>query len=52
MELTELPATYVEGFHDLESVKKMRYKRLGRTELYLSELSLGGGAFGGAALYG
>jgi hypothetical protein len=33
----ELPPTYVEGFHDLESVKKMRYHTLGRTGMKVCE---------------
>ncbi|XP_046396572.1 L-galactose dehydrogenase-like [Ischnura elegans] len=42
-----LPPTYVEGFHDLEAVKAMRYSSLGSTGLLVSHLSLGGGALGG-----
>lgn len=41
-----LPPTYVEGFHDLEAVKVMKYKRLGRTDLLVSKLSFGGGPLG------
>ena len=36
-----LPATYVEGFHDLEAVKKMNYQPLGRTGMDVSKLSFG-----------
>ena len=36
-----LPATYVEGFHDLEAVKKMKYQQLGRTGMDVSKLSFG-----------
>ena len=36
-----LPATYVEGFHDLEAVKKMKYQPLGRTGMDVSKLSFG-----------
>ncbi|XP_012271118.1 L-galactose dehydrogenase [Orussus abietinus] len=41
-----LPPTYVEGFHDLESVKAMKYELLGETNLWISKLSLGGAPFG------
>lgn len=41
-----LPPTYVEGFHDLEAVKKMEYRSLGKTGMIVSKLSLGGGPFG------
>lgn len=44
------PPFYVAGFHDMESVKRMTYKRLGDTNILISKLSLGGGPFGG--LYG
>ncbi|XP_046812955.1 L-galactose dehydrogenase-like isoform X1 [Vespa crabro] len=39
-----LPPTYVEGFHDLESVKLMEYKKL--NNLLVSKLSFGGGPLG------
>ncbi|XP_037795324.1 L-galactose dehydrogenase-like [Penaeus monodon] len=42
--------TFVEGFHDPESVKKMTYHPLGNTGMQVSRLSLGGGPIGG--LYG
>lgn len=42
-----LPATYVEGFHDPEVVKKMIYRPLGGdTGLQVSILSLGGSSLG------
>ncbi|KAL2740807.1 L-galactose dehydrogenase-like [Vespula squamosa] len=41
-----LPPTYVEGFHDLEAVKLMEYKKLGKTDLLVSKLSFGGGPLG------
>ncbi|KAG9434982.1 L-galactose dehydrogenase isoform X1 [Apis mellifera carnica] len=41
-----LPATYVEGFHDLEAVKTMEYRELGKTGLMVSKLSFGGGPLG------
>ena len=41
-----LPPTYVEGFHDLEAVKAMEYRPLGKTGLLISKLSFGGGPLG------
>lgn len=41
-----LPATYIEGFHDLEKVKKVSYVDFGKTGLKVSKLGFGGGAFG------
>lgn len=41
-----LPATFVEGFHDLEKVKKIKYVDFGKTGLKVSNLAFGGGAFG------
>jgi len=42
-----LPSTYVEGFHDLEAVKKMPYRPLGgNTGVDVSILSLGASSLG------
>ncbi|XP_014612484.1 PREDICTED: L-galactose dehydrogenase-like [Polistes canadensis] len=41
-----LPPTYVEGFHDLETIKAMKYDKLGNTNLYISKLSFGSGPLG------
>ena len=41
LRMRALPATYVEGFHDLEAVKKMKYQPLGRTGMDVSKLSFG-----------
>ncbi|CAH3024773.1 unnamed protein product [Porites evermanni] len=41
-----LPPTYVEGFHDLEAVKKMKYQPLGRTGMDVSKLSFGASSLG------
>jgi len=41
-----LPSTFVEGFHNLEKVKKMKYVDFGKTSLKVSTLGFGGGAFG------
>lgn len=45
MDSSPLPPTYVEGFHNKENVLKMKYNRLGNTDLYVSLLSFGAGAF-------
>ena len=41
LRMRALPATYVEGFHNLEAVKKMNYQPLGRTGMDVSKLSFG-----------
>ncbi|XP_031640807.1 L-galactose dehydrogenase-like [Contarinia nasturtii] len=41
--MSGLPPTFVKGFHDEASVRKMTYNRLGKTGLLLSQLSIGGG---------
>ena len=41
-----LPPTYVPGFHDDSAVREMRYSRLGRTDMVLSNFGLGGTPFG------
>ncbi|KAL7730987.1 hypothetical protein ACLKA6_014214 [Drosophila palustris] len=40
----KLPATYVKGFHNEEHVKRMEYRKFGKTGLELSKISFGGGA--------
>lgn len=42
--MTDLPATFVEGFHDEKAVREMKYHKFGRTGLLISALSLGGAA--------
>ncbi|XP_043276008.1 L-galactose dehydrogenase-like [Venturia canescens] len=44
--MKSLPPTYVEGFHDLEAVKAMEYRPLGKTGMLVSKLSFGGGPLG------
>ncbi|XP_014488989.1 PREDICTED: L-galactose dehydrogenase-like [Dinoponera quadriceps] len=44
--MNSLPSTYVEGFHDLEAVRTMEYKKLGKTGLMVSKLSFGSGPLG------
>jgi aryl-alcohol dehydrogenase-like predicted oxidoreductase len=41
------PATYVEGFHDEDAVRKMEYRILGKTGRNVSVLALGASALGG-----
>lgn len=48
--MANLPATFVKGFHDEEAVRKMVYNKLGKTNLMVSKLSLGGGTL--APYYG
>lgn len=48
--MSDLPATFVKGFHDEEAVRKMVYNKLGRTNLMVSKLSIGGGTL--APFYG
>lgn len=48
--MTDLPATFVKGFHDAAAVRKMKYNVLGRTGLMISKLSIGGGTL--APYYG
>jgi len=47
-EQATLPATYVEGFHDLESVKKLPYRPLGQTGMKVAIVGLGSSALGGS----
>nr|ACO15497.1 D-arabinose 1-dehydrogenase [Caligus clemensi] len=39
-------STFLEGFHDLESVESMTYSRLGKTEMIVSEFGYGAAALG------
>ncbi|GAB0094831.1 L-galactose dehydrogenase [Sergentomyia squamirostris] len=41
--MSSLPATFVQGFHDEASVRKMEYVPLGHTGLQVSNISLGTG---------
>lgn len=41
--MAQLPATFVKGFHDEESVRKMQYSSFGKTGLQVSKISLGTG---------
>ncbi|XP_062563828.1 uncharacterized protein LOC134226823 [Armigeres subalbatus] len=41
--MDQLPATFVKGFHDEASIRKMKYNSFGRTGLKVSEISLGTG---------
>ncbi|BFF89926.1 L-galactose dehydrogenase [Drosophila madeirensis] len=38
-----LPTTFVKGFHDEEKVRRMEYRKLGKTGLDVSKISFGGG---------
>ena len=41
-----LPPTYVESFHEVHHIKQVTYKRLGNTDIQISNFSLGGTPFG------
>lgn len=43
--MSDLPATFVKSFHDEAAVRIMKYHKLGRTDLMVSTISLGGAAF-------
>jgi len=45
--MSPLPPTYVEGFHSLDSVKKLTYRRVGNTDMQVSTLSFGASSLGG-----
>lgn len=42
-EKMSLPPTFVKGFHYEDHVRRMEYRQLGRTHIFCSVLSLGGG---------
>ncbi|XP_055638728.1 uncharacterized protein LOC129776863 [Toxorhynchites rutilus septentrionalis] len=50
VEMKQLPATFVEGFHDEDCVRRMQYTQFGRTGLKVSKVSLGTGTL--SKLYG
>lgn len=48
--MSDLPSTFVKGFHDEAAVRRMAYNKLGKTNLMVSKLSIGGGTL--APFYG
>ncbi|XP_072028112.1 uncharacterized protein [Amphiura filiformis] len=44
---SELPETFVKGFHDEDSVRKMQYNPLGNTGMNVSVIGCGGAPLGG-----
>ncbi|KHN72247.1 putative oxidoreductase YqkF [Toxocara canis] len=42
-----MPFTFVPRFHNEESVRRMRYKRLGSTDMFISRIAFGCGPIGG-----
>lgn len=49
--ISNLPETFVPGFHDETWVRKMEYKELGKTGMKVSKISIGGATFT-SAFYG
>lgn len=47
---TNLPPTFVKGFHDEEAVRKMKYVPFGNTGMVVSKIGLGGACF--SSLFG
>lgn len=43
--MSDLPSTFVPGFHDEETVRKMKYTPLGQTGIKVSQISIGTGGF-------
>ncbi|XP_044728708.1 L-galactose dehydrogenase-like [Chrysoperla carnea] len=46
----DLPSTFVQGFHDEDAVRKMKYVPLGDTGLIVSQIGIGGTCF--SSLFG
>ncbi|KAF2353377.1 NADP-dependent oxidoreductase domain, partial [Trinorchestia longiramus] len=42
-----LPPTFVEGFHDLASIKKLKFVKIGKTDMVGSHVGIGGCSAGG-----
>lgn len=42
---SQLPATFIHGFHDEAAVRRMKYVPLGDTGLMVSQIGLGGTGF-------
>ncbi|RWS25659.1 L-galactose dehydrogenase-like protein [Leptotrombidium deliense] len=40
--MADTPATFLEGFHNLDEIKSLKYKRLGETDLFVPPLTFGG----------
>ena len=47
LNMSEYPPTFLPGWHSEELVAKMRYSRLGRTDLLVSQMGFGGCVVGG-----
>ena len=43
----KLPPTHLPGWHHDTQVEKMRYSRLGTTDLWVSQVGFGGSVVGG-----
>uniref|UniRef100_A0AC35UFD3 Aldo_ket_red domain-containing protein n=1 Tax=Rhabditophanes sp. KR3021 TaxID=114890 RepID=A0AC35UFD3_9BILA len=44
------PPTYVESFHSIDTIKRMPYRPLGKTDIVISKIAIGASGLGG--LYG
>lgn len=44
---SSLPPTYLPGWHQEDLVRKMKYNRLGQTDLMVSQVGFGGCVVGG-----
>jgi len=45
--MTNLPTTFIEGFHNADSVRKITYRQIGQTDIWASSLSFGASSLGG-----
>jgi hypothetical protein len=46
--MSALPSTFVPGFHNVSELRNIRYTKLGKTDMVLSNVGIGGAAFGEA----
>merc|ERR1719483_1592734 len=48
--MSNLPPTYLAGWHNDDKVAKLTYRRLGNTDLIVSPIGIGGSVIGGVYL--
>jgi L-galactose dehydrogenase len=46
--MAALPETFVRGFHNLDVISRMPYRKLGKAGRLVSALSFGASSFGGS----